>query len=135
MAVLGLSYKPDTWVIERSQGVELAQKLAESGAQVVVHDPQALDPARAVLGSSVEYADTLESAIAEADVIVIATPWRDYKALHADIRPNRDIRVFDCWDFVDAAAFEELPQAELIRIGRHHPNSIKRSDQAISSVG
>ncbi len=41
IAVLGLSYKPDTGVIERSQGIMLAAAFARSGREVIAHDPLA----------------------------------------------------------------------------------------------
>src|SRR5262249_51520685 len=49
VAVLGLSYKPHTPVIEESQGIMLAKALAREGFEVIAHDPMALGPAQAVL--------------------------------------------------------------------------------------
>ena len=54
VAVLGLSYKPHTPVIEESQGIMLAKALADEGFEVVAHDPMALGPAQSVLGATVQ---------------------------------------------------------------------------------
>src|ERR1035438_3914557 len=54
--ILGLSYKPDTGVIEESQGVALAKYLLQSGAKVVVYDPEAMDNAKAHLAGRVTFA-------------------------------------------------------------------------------
>ena len=50
IGVLGLSYKPDTAVIERSQGVSLVARLLERGHDVVAYDPKALADAQAAIG-------------------------------------------------------------------------------------
>src|SRR5262249_10854008 len=60
VAVLGMSYKPGTPVIEKSQGVMLAAALAEEGRRVLIFDPMGADAAKAVLPAWVEKAETLE---------------------------------------------------------------------------
>ena len=52
VAVLGLAYKPDTPVVEQSQGMMIATRLAQAGYRVLASDPVALDNASAVLGDS-----------------------------------------------------------------------------------
>jgi UDPglucose 6-dehydrogenase len=98
VAVLGLAYKPHTPVVDESQGVMIAAALAADGARVTVHDPLALAYARAVLNADVRCAETLEEALAGAQVIVITTPdpaWRAVAALLA-ARTDRPV-VVDCW--------------------------------------
>ena len=51
-----MSYKPDTGVIEESQGVALAKYLLQSGAKVVVYDPEAMENAREQLQGGVTFA-------------------------------------------------------------------------------
>jgi len=55
VAILGLSYKPHTHIVEESQSVILAQRLADSGYEVSVHDPKAMEAARAILGGRADY--------------------------------------------------------------------------------
>lgn len=74
LSVLGLAYKPHTWVIEESQGVALAARLAERGFPVTVYDPQAMDASRAVLKNRVAYAESVEEAVQNADGVIITTP-------------------------------------------------------------
>ena len=73
VAVLGLSYKPDTPVIEESQGLLLASGLVDRGFEVRVYDPQAVENARAVLGDSVVYAGSAQECVGGAESVVIAT--------------------------------------------------------------
>jgi len=96
VAVLGLSYKPDSNVIEEAPGFLLAKKLVESGANVTVHDPMAMDAVRAVLGESVEYAPTVDEALAGRDVVVITNPDRAYAAIDLESIPRTTI-VIDAW--------------------------------------
>jgi UDPglucose 6-dehydrogenase len=97
-AVLGLAYKPDTVVLEESASIALAKHLSDGGHRVLVHDPLALDAARAVLGDRVEYA-SLADCLARAQAVVIANPCEEYKALRPENFPRRTppIAVLDCW--------------------------------------
>ena len=79
VAVLGMSYKPDTSVVEESQGIMLARKLREKGYTVIIHDPMALEAARRVLGDDFRYVDTPGEAVGNADITVITTPWAEYR--------------------------------------------------------
>jgi UDPglucose 6-dehydrogenase len=96
VAVLGLSYKPDSNVIEESAGFLLAKSLVGSGASVTVHDPMAMDSARGVLGDQVVYASTVDEAIKGKDVIVIMNPDRAYADLDLATIPQSTI-VVDAW--------------------------------------
>jgi UDPglucose 6-dehydrogenase len=96
VAVLGLSYKPDSNVIDEAPGFLLAKNLVESGATVKVHDAMAMDSVRRVLGDKVTYAATAEEAIAGSDVVVITNPDKAYAALQLASIPRSTI-VIDAW--------------------------------------
>ena len=96
VAVLGLSYKPDSNVIEEAPGFLLAKSLVESSATVVVHDSMAMDAVHRVLGDKVKYATTVEEAIAGSDVVVITTPDKAYAAIDLASIPRSTI-VIDAW--------------------------------------
>jgi UDPglucose 6-dehydrogenase len=96
VAVLGLSYKPDSNVIEEAAGFLLAKSLVEAGAKVTVHDPMAMDAVRKVLGDRVKYAKNLEEAVAGNEVVVIANPDRVYAALDLKTIPKSTV-VVDAW--------------------------------------
>jgi UDPglucose 6-dehydrogenase len=96
VAVLGLSYKPDSNVIDEAPGFLLAKSLVESGATVKVHDAMAMDSVRRVLGDKVTYAATAEEAIAGSDVVVITNPDKAYASLQLASIPRSTI-VIDAW--------------------------------------
>jgi UDPglucose 6-dehydrogenase len=100
--VLGLSYKPDTCVIEQSQGLLLAAALEKAGRRVVVHDPLALDAARAVFGQKVGFARSVAEAMAIADAAIVMVPWSEYKSYFGQWSGTGPTRlVVDCWSIVD----------------------------------
>jgi UDPglucose 6-dehydrogenase len=116
-AVLGLSYKPNTPVIEESQGIMLAKSLKEFGYSVVAHDPMASGPAQMVLGDAARFVPTVREAIGQADVALIVTPWPEY----ADIAPawvgeGRTRFIVDCWRQLTPEAFEGV--CKIVRPGQ-----------------
>jgi UDPglucose 6-dehydrogenase len=92
IGILGLSYKPDTPIVEESQSIMLAKELSSLGYVVHVYDPLALEEARKVLGDTVIYDKTLESCIKNVDVVVLATPWKLFKTI--DMKGKI---IIDCW--------------------------------------
>jgi UDPglucose 6-dehydrogenase len=115
--VLGLSYKPDTQVIEESQGVSLAAKLSDEGYLVTVFDPLAMQPAETMLTDHVMFASDLDHALADADVAVVTTAWPEFKegVARALTQGGRKCVVIDPWRMFDQAA---LPaSASLVRMG------------------
>ncbi len=118
VGVLGLSYKPDTDVVEESAGLELARALAEAGFHVVVHDPLALDNVRRILGERVTYADSLQACLDAVEAVVIANPAKEFHALAAAQIPLRakPFVVFDCWRIL-RGKLGRLPSIRYIAIG------------------
>jgi UDPglucose 6-dehydrogenase len=100
VAVLGLSYKPFTPVIEESQALQVARQLAETqGIRVAVYDPQALDAARKVLPKAVAFAPSSAACLAGADLVILATPWPEFKTLSPTLleKTMRHPVMIDCW--------------------------------------
>jgi len=97
--VLGLSYKPNTEVIEESQGVAIVQALLEAGARVVVYDPSAMENARRVLNGDAIFAANAAECVRQSDVLAITTPWAEFQELplSAFQRSGGDMTVLDCW--------------------------------------
>ena len=107
VGILGLSYKPNTDVVEESPGLLLAAELAADGIDILVHDPAALENAqRALDGTDVRFANTPEDCVCESDVVVVATPWKEFRELSADVvaRESEPRVVIDCWRVLPAFA-------------------------------
>jgi UDPglucose 6-dehydrogenase len=96
VAILGTSYKPDTTVIEESQGVMLAARLRADGYEIIVHDPAGASAASKLLGAGIASAASAEDALRNCDLAVITTPWPEYADLRHAQLANR-VPVLDCW--------------------------------------
>ncbi len=83
IAVLGLTYKPGTDTLRRSTSVEFCRWAVERGLSVRAHDP-AVKALPTDLASKVVLSSTPEEACADAAVVVIGTPWPDYKQLRGE---------------------------------------------------
>lgn len=117
VGILGLSYKPNTDVVEESQGVELARYLLSRGISVILYDPAAIDNARVALGNSAIFVSSAEECARQADVVVLTTPWDEFKSLsptHLNHSNGRPVLV-DCWRILDRQQYE--PVAEYVALG------------------
>lgn len=99
VGVLGLTYKPNTDVVEQATGLLVAQELAARGIPLVVFDPAGNKNSHPSLGESVRFAASARDCISDADVVVVATPWKEFCTLPAEDwgRPNAPRIVIDCW--------------------------------------
>ncbi len=80
VAVLGVTFKPDSDDIRDSPALDVAVRLRGLGVDVVVTDPQGLDNARAK-HPQLQYVATAAEALTDADVVVLVTEWREYREL------------------------------------------------------
>jgi len=130
VAVLGLSYKPQTPVIEESQGIMLAKSLAEAGFDVVAHDPMALGPAQSVLGATVKLMPSAQEAVGQADVVAIITPWEDYAGISSEwVNDGRTRFIIDCWRQLDPARFPD--HCKIVRLG--HQETISAAAKRVAA--
>ncbi|GGF42598.1 UDP-glucose 6-dehydrogenase [Marmoricola endophyticus] len=80
VAVLGAAFKPDSDDVRDSPALWIAQKLHTDGYDVVVHDPEAIGPARAKLPDAT-YTEDLDEALAGADIVLHLTEWPVYRQI------------------------------------------------------
>ena len=120
IAILGLSYKPQTPVVEESHSVKLAAKLADAGYVVVVHDPLAQDTGLAVLGDKVVGASSIEGAVRGCDLLIVATGWPEYKAIDPVWckRNGQRLTVLDLWRTLPADKFAAVADVLYLGSGR-----------------
>ena len=117
VGILGLSYKPNTVVVEASQGVAIAAALADAGYAVIASDPQAAGAAASVLGTKVEVVTSVEVCATTCDLLIVATPWQEFRNLPPSAlqRPDRRLIVIDCWRTMPVALGETV---ELVYLGQ-----------------
>lgn len=78
IALLGLTFKPDTDDVRDSVPVMIAEELSQLGAKVRAYDPKGMEQARSLLGDAIEYCKCLEDAVTDAQACVIATEWKEF---------------------------------------------------------
>ena len=117
IAILGLSYKPQTPVVEESHSVKLAARLADAGYVVAVHDPLAQDAALTALGDKVVATSSIEGAVRECDLLIVATAWPEYKTIDPAWakRSGQKLTILDLWRTLPTDKFAEA--ADLIYLG------------------
>ena len=81
IAVLGLTFKPDTDDMRDAPALAVLPPLAEKGARIRVTDPRGIPEAKALLPDSVEYAEDAWEALDGADAVVLLTEWNVYRGL------------------------------------------------------
>ncbi|HUD49051.1 MAG TPA: UDP-glucose/GDP-mannose dehydrogenase family protein [Candidatus Baltobacteraceae bacterium] len=80
LGILGLAFKQNTDDVRSSPAIDLCQRLQKEGAALRVHDPQAMDKAKAVL-KDVTYVADMNDVAEGCDALVIATEWPQFKQL------------------------------------------------------
>ena len=80
VAVLGLTFKPDTDDMREAPSIPLVTGLLDMGAHVRAHDPVGMEQARREL-PDIEYCDDAYACAQGADALVIVTEWAQFRAL------------------------------------------------------
>ena len=80
IAVLGATFKPDSDDVRDSPALDIAAQLHAAGADVVVHDPQGIEPARKRF-PTLKYAEVVTDAVHDADLILHLTEWKEYRQI------------------------------------------------------
>ena len=81
IAVLGLTFKPETDDMRDSPSLAIIPNLIDKGASIHAHDPQGVAEAKKQLPGSVSYFDDVYEAIDGSDAIVLLTEWNEYRGL------------------------------------------------------
>ncbi|UOR15190.1 UDP-glucose dehydrogenase family protein [Qipengyuania aquimaris] len=87
VAILGLTFKPETDDTRDSPAIAIIQALQDAGAKVAAYDPQGVEQASMVL-TDVDYASSPYEAAQDAEAVVIVTEWDEFRAL--DLSRIRD---------------------------------------------
>lgn len=81
VAMLGLSFKPETDDMREAPSIKIARLLTGLGAIVTAYDPVAAATAKTVIGDSIMYASSIHEAVFNADAVFIVTEWDEFKRL------------------------------------------------------
>jgi len=91
VAVLGLTFKPNTDDMREAPSIPLIMALQDMGAKVRAYDPAGMEQAKQVL-PDIAYCDGAYDCITDADAAVIVTEWEQFRAL--DLKRVRDLMAY-----------------------------------------
>jgi UDPglucose 6-dehydrogenase len=79
IALWGLSFKPNTDDIREAPALQIIDALLKEGVSIRVHDPEAMEETKRVIGNSVKYFNINYDAIKGADGLVVVTEWNEFR--------------------------------------------------------
>jgi UDPglucose 6-dehydrogenase len=79
IAVWGLAFKPQTDDMREAPSIVLIRKLLKAGVNIYAYDPVARETAREEFGSTITYADNQYAVLKNADALVLATEWNEFR--------------------------------------------------------
>lgn len=80
IAILGLTFKPNTDDMRESPSLEIISTLQKAGAQIVAFDPKGMEEAKKIL-NGVFFANDAYETMDNADALIILTEWNEFRAL------------------------------------------------------
>jgi UDPglucose 6-dehydrogenase len=109
-ALWGLSFKPATDDIREAPALYMIDSLLKEGATVTAFDPEAMKNVKALLGDKISFADGQYDALENADALLIATEWNefrtpDFKKIAARLKNKA---IFDGRNLFDLEAMKTL---------------------------
>jgi len=84
IAVLGLTFKPNTDDMRDSPAIDIVAALVEAGATVRAFDPEGMNEAKKLLPPGVVYCDDSYATLPGAECLVIVTEWNEFRAIDLD---------------------------------------------------
>jgi UDPglucose 6-dehydrogenase len=110
VALWGLAFKPRTDDIREAPALVLVDSLLQAGALLRVHDPEALGNVKSIYGDKLTYCDRPYGALEQADALVIATEWNEFRNPDFEVmsRLLRQPVVFDGRNVFDPARMSAL---------------------------
>lgn len=120
-ALWGLAFKANTDDMREASSLSIIRDVLDAGGTVTAYDPVAMPAAKRILESELEltYADTQSSALANADALIIATEWKEFRSPDFDLIKNKlkEPIIFDGRNLYDPKIVRELG-FEYFAIGR-----------------
>lgn len=108
IALLGITYKPNTDVIEASASMGTARELLRKGASLRIYDPAGNGSAQRMLGDkNIIYTTSVKECLKGTQLCILATPWEEFKSLTPEdfVAGMEKPVLLDCWRFFDRKRF------------------------------
>ena len=110
IALWGLAFKPNTDDIREAPALSIIDALVQAGATVTAFDPEAMNNVRQEIGDKIRYAENQYDALANADALIIATEWNEFRT--PDFNKIGEMlntkAIFDGRNLFDLASMQDL---------------------------
>ncbi|ARA98320.1 UDP-glucose dehydrogenase family protein [Geobacillus thermodenitrificans] len=130
VALLGLAFKPNTDDMREAASIAISKQLLEHGASIKAYDPVAIENAKKVLPKEINFVDTIEEALLDADVAFILTEWEQIKS----INPNKFIELMNepvIFDGRNCFDLDYMKQYAVCYYSIGRPNILRSKDKGI----
>ncbi len=88
IAVLGLSFKPQTDDVRDSASIVMLEALIQEEAEIAAYDPVAMESMRKLF-PQVQYCESWEAAVTDADAVAIMTEWNEFRGMNLEILKSK----------------------------------------------
>jgi UDPglucose 6-dehydrogenase len=108
-AIWGLAFKPNTDDIREAPALYIIKALLAEGATVTAFDPEAMHNVKQQIGNVIEYANDQYSTLNNADALIIATEWNEFRTPDFDmmVQKMKHKVIFDGRNLFDVKAMED----------------------------
>jgi len=117
VCIIGLSYKPNTPVIEESAAINLIKMLLDKNLAVVAFDPLAMNNVKTLFGETIDYSDSLEDCFSKASIFIITTPDPLFQCIDDTYIGNNNCTIIDCWRILDPIKIPD--KCKYIALGKY----------------
>lgn len=109
-ALWGLAFKPNTDDIREAPALSIIEALTKEGATITAFDPEAMPNVKKLLSTAISYADNQYRALENADALIIATEWSEFRTPDFDIIGTALTKktIFDGRNLFDKSLMMEL---------------------------
>lgn len=110
IAILGLSFKPDTDDMREAPSIIIINTLIQKGATVSVYDPVAMENAKKVLPAGISYMNDAYACAQDADAVAVITEWNEFRQLDL-VQLSRSLKkpvLFDGRNIYDPASVKKF---------------------------
>jgi UDPglucose 6-dehydrogenase len=108
-AIWGLAFKPNTDDIREAPALYIIKALLAEGATVTAFDPEAMHNVKQQIGNVIEYANDQYSTLNNADALIIATEWNEFRTPDFDmmVQKMKHKAIFDGRNLFDVKAMQD----------------------------
>jgi UDPglucose 6-dehydrogenase len=109
-ALWGLAFKPNTDDIREAPALYMIDALTAAGATVSAFDPEAMNNVKRLLGDKIEFVETQYDCLQNADALVIATEWNEFRTpdFLKIVKLMKNKVIFDGRNLFDTDAIKDL---------------------------